>query len=221
MAKKKTVDTVVEDIYSTISALTKGQDIKLTDKDLKVFGEDMADALKQWALDDRIIAVGETGLDYFYAKESAESQREHFITHLKIAAEVNKPVIIHSREARDDTLAAIAQHAGSAAGVLHCFTDTWPMAKQAIDAGFYVSISGIVTFRNASELRDVVKKIPLDRLMVETDSPYLAPVPHRGKSNQPAYVRDVAQYIAELRGLSLDQLAEATTNNFNRLFFRS
>lgn len=178
------------------------------------------DALRQWALDDRIIAVGETGLDYFYAKDSAESQRAHFITHLKVAAEVDKPVIIHSRDARDDTLAAISQYAGSAAGVLHCFTDTWPMAKQAIDAGFYVSISGIVTFRNASELREVVKKIPLDRLMVETDSPYLAPVPHRGKSNQPAYVRDVAQYIAELRGLTLAQLAEATTDNFNRLFFR-
>ncbi|MBT5293827.1 MAG: TatD family hydrolase [Cellvibrionales bacterium] len=180
-----------------------------------------AAALKQWALDDRIVAVGETGLDYFYAKESAESQREHFITHLKVAAEVDKPVIIHSREARDDTLAAIAQYAGSAAGVLHCFTDTWRMAKQAIEEGFYISISGIVTFRNASELRDVVKKIPLDRLMVETDSPYLAPVPHRGKSNQPAYVREVAEYIAELRGISLEQLAEATTDNFQRLFFQS
>ena len=179
-----------------------------------------ADALKRWALDDRIVAVGETGLDYFYAKESAESQREHFITHLKIAAEVDKPVIIHSREAREDTLAAINQYAGSAAGVLHCFTDTWSMAKKAIDEGFYISISGIVTFRNASELRDVVKKIPLDRLMVETDSPYLAPVPHRGKSNQPAFVREVAQYIAELRDISLTELAEATTDNFQRLFLR-
>ena len=175
-------------------------------------------ALKTWAKDPRIIALGETGLDYFYAKQTAEVQRQHFITHMEIATEVNKPVIIHSREAREDTLDVISQYAGSAAGVLHCFTDTWSMARRALDQGFYISISGIVTFANASELREVVKKIPLERLMVETDSPYLAPVPYRGKSNQPAYVREVAEYIAELRGISLSALAEQTTANFNRLF---
>lgn len=177
------------------------------------------DELRKWASDKRIVAVGETGLDYFYAKESASDQQKHFITHLKVAAEVNKPVIIHSREAREDTLESIKKYAGSAAGVLHCFTENWDMAKRAIDMGFYISISGIVTFKNADALREVVKKIPLERLMVETDSPYLAPIPHRGKPNQPAYVREVAEYIAELRGIKLELLAEQTTANFQRLFF--
>lgn len=185
--------------------------------------EDMSNGLdvtelRAWAKDARIIAIGETGLDYFYAKQTAELQQQHFITHMEVAAEVNKPVIIHSREAREDTLDVIRQYANPAAGVLHCFTDTWSMAKRALDLGFYISISGIVTFANASELREVVKKIPLERLLVETDSPYLAPVPHRGKSNQPAYVRDVAEFIANLRGISLPSLAEQTTANFNRLF---
>lgn len=176
------------------------------------------ESLAQWAVDPRIIAIGETGLDYYYASDSAAQQQQFFAAHLQLAAEVNKPVIVHSRDARDDTLAAIKQHAGARAGVLHCFTETWEMASQALDMGFYISISGIVTFRNASELRDVVRKIPADRLMVETDSPYLAPVPHRGKPNQPAYVRDVAEFIAELRGVTYQQLAEQTTENFWRLF---
>ena len=175
-------------------------------------------ALKQWALDPRIIAVGETGLDYFYAQDTAALQQQHFATHLQVAAEVDKPVIVHSRDARQDTLTAIANYSGSAAGVLHCFTESWEMAKQALDYGFYISISGIVTFNNAYELREVVKKIPAERLMIETDSPYLAPVPHRGKSNQPAYVRDVAEFIANLRNVPLALLAEQTSENFQRLF---
>ncbi len=175
-------------------------------------------ALLEWGKDQRIVAIGETGLDYFYQKESAEQQMGNFITHLQVASEIDKPVIVHSRDAREDTLQAIDRHAGSAGGVLHCFTENWDMASRAIDRGFYISLSGIVTFRNAAELREVAKKIPLDRLLVETDSPYLAPVPYRGKSNQPAYVREVAQCIADLRGLSLDKLASHTTANFKRLF---
>ena len=176
------------------------------------------EALRGWAEDDRIVAIGETGLDYHYAKDSAERQRYYFAEHLKLAAAVDKPVIVHSRDAREDTLGLMVEHAGAAAGVMHCFTEDWSMAKRAIDQGFYISISGIVTFRNAAELREVVEKIPLDRLLVETDSPYLAPVPYRGKPNQPAYVREVAEFIADLRGIPYAALAEQTGANFQKLF---
>ena len=132
---------------------------------------------------------------------------------------LNKPLIIHTRDANQDTLDIMRAHnAQNCGGVLHCFTDDWEMAKQAIDLGFYISISGIVTFRNAAALREVVEKVPLDRLLIETDSPYLAPVPHRGKTNQPAYVEDVAYFIADLKKLSFKELAKATTDNFYDLF---
>jgi len=168
---------------------------------------------------DKVVAVGETGLDAFYAPETIAVQTQSFIDHVEVAVEVNKPLIIHTREAKSATIEILKNgHAEKVGGVLHCFTETLEMAKKAIDMGFYISISGIVTFKNASELRDVVKALPLDRLLVETDAPYLAPVPHRGKENQPAYVRDVAQYIADLKGVSLEELARVTSDNFYQLF---
>jgi TatD DNase family protein len=174
--------------------------------------------LMQYASHDRIVALGETGLDYHYAPEQAEKQKISFVHHLDAAAKLNKPIIVHSREAQQDTLDLIEAHCGPARGVLHCFTESWNMAQRALDLGFYISISGIVTFNNAEALRDVVKKIPLDRLLVETDSPWLAPVPFRGKSNQPLYLPKVASQVAETKGVSLDALAEATSENFFRLF---
>lgn len=166
-----------------------------------------------------VVAIGETGLDYFYSPESKEVQVKSFIEHIQVANELHKPLVIHTRDAREDTIALLKQYGGDkCGGVLHCFTENWEMAKAAIDLGFYISISGIVTFRNASELREVVKKVPLDRLLVETDSPWLAPVPHRGKQNEPAFVKDVAQFIADLKEVPLDKLAQATTDNFFELF---
>ena len=165
-----------------------------------------------------VVAIGETGLDYHYEPEAAELQQQSFRLHLEAAKITGKPVIVHTREARADTLALLREAALPQAGVLHCFTEDWEMAKAALDIGFYISLSGIVTFRNAEQLREVARYVPLDRILVETDSPYLAPVPHRGKENQPAYVRDVAEYMAVLKGVSLEQLAEATTANAERLF---
>lgn len=172
--------------------------------------------------EEKIVAIGETGLDYFYCKGDLSWQRDRFRTHLQAANEVGLPVIVHTRDARTDTLDILKEeNAQEFGGVLHCFTEDWNMAKQALDLGFYISISGIVTFRNADELRDVVKKIPMDRLLIETDSPYLAPIPYRGKSNEPKYVVKVAEKIAELKGISVEQLAEQTTNNFFSLFSKA
>lgn len=168
---------------------------------------------------DDVVAVGETGLDYFYASETREIQQVSFGQHIDVAKQVNKPLIIHTRDAVEDTISIMDKHnAEQVGGVFHCFTEDLAMAQKGMERGFYISISGIVTFRNAAALREVVKQVPLDKLLVETDSPYLAPVPHRGKQNQPAYVRDVAEFVAELKGVSLEQLAQQTTANFFDLF---
>ncbi|NRB25549.1 TatD family hydrolase [Shewanella sp.] len=167
----------------------------------------------------KVVAIGETGLDYFYANETKVLQQQCFEQQIELAVQVNKPLIIHTRDARQDTLNFLRNgHADKVGGVLHCFTENWEMAKAAIDLGFYISVSGIATFKNAGDLRTVMRKVPKDRLLVETDSPYLAPVPHRGKENQPAFVRDVAEFIAELRGESYEELAQYTTDNFFNLF---
>ena len=175
-----------------------------------------------WLLDElahpRVVAIGETGLDYHYEPEAAALQQASFALHLEAAKITGKPVIVHTREARADTLALLREAALPQAGVLHCFTEDWEMARAALDLGFYISLSGIVTFRNAEALRDVARKIPSDRLLVETDAPYLAPVPHRGKPNLPQYVREVAEYLAVLRGVSYETLVEQTGENFFRLF---
>lgn len=168
----------------------------------------------------RVAAIGETGLDYHYDPGSAAVQQAAFALHLDVARETGLPVVVHTREARADTLALLREAALPNAGVLHCFTEDWDMAKAALDIGFYISLSGIVTFRNADQLRDVARKVPHDRLLVETDSPYLAPIPHRGKPNLPEYVRDVAEYVATLRGVTYDAFAAQTGDNFRKLFSR-
>ncbi|MGL4546237.1 MAG: TatD family hydrolase, partial [Plesiomonas sp.] len=168
-----------------------------------------------------VVAIGETGLDYHYQPQTAELQKLRFRQQIDVAVELNKPLIIHTRDAQQDTLqllkAGRAEHCG---GVIHCFTEDLPFAEAAIDLGFYISISGIVTFRQATALKEVVKALPLERLLIETDSPYLSPVPHRGKQNQPAYVVEVAAHIAQLKGISLTEVAAKTSENFRNLFLR-
>jgi len=167
----------------------------------------------------KVIGIGETGLDYFRLSGDLEWQRERFRTHIRAAIEIDKPLIIHTRAAAKDTLRVMREErAENVGGVMHCFTESLEVAHNAIDMGFYISFSGLVTFKNAAALKEVAQQIPIDRILVETDSPYLAPVPYRGKTNQPAYVRYVAEEIARLRGISVESLAEATTDNFFRLF---
>ncbi|GAA4492601.1 YchF/TatD family DNA exonuclease [Pseudaeromonas paramecii] len=169
--------------------------------------------------DARVVAIGETGLDYFYGPEQIPQQQAAFRQHIQVARQLNKPLIVHTRDAKADTLQILKEEGAEAVGgVLHCFTEDWEMAQAAMALGFYISISGIVTFRNADALREVTRKLPLDRLLIETDSPYLAPVPHRGQQNEPAYVRDVAEYVAWLRNMQVYDLCEATSANFFRLF---
>lgn len=166
----------------------------------------------------RVVAIGETGLDYHYEPDSAPLQQASFRYHLQAAQQTGKPVIVHTRAARADTLDLLREADLPNAGVLHCFTEDWDMARLALDMGYYISLSGIVTFRNAEALRDVARRIPADRLLVETDSPYLAPVPHRGKPNEPQFVCEVAAALAQIRGESEQVLWENTTTNFHRLF---
>lgn len=175
--------------------------------------------LLAFAQDEKVVAIGETGLDYHYTPETKVLQQSLFTQQIEIANKVNKPLIVHTRSARQDTMDMLIEgKAENCGGVLHCFTEDWDMAKRALDIGFYISISGIITFRNAEELRDVVRKVPLDRLLVETDSPYLAPIPYRGKPNQPAYVRETCEYLATLKGVSTEELARITTENVQKLF---
>jgi len=180
-----------------------------------------ADQLVELAKRPEIVALGETGLDYYYNTETVEIQKAGFIAHLQASRETGLPVIVHTRDARQDTLDIIREHGDpSVAGVLHCFTESWEMAEQALELGYYISFSGIITFRNAESLRDVVKQVPMERILIETDSPYLAPVPFRGKKNEPQYVPEVAQMIADLKGLRLEEVAQISADNYNRLFYR-
>lgn len=177
------------------------------------------EALLDMADSEEVVAIGETGLDYFYSADTKSVQLTTFIDHIKVANKLNKPLIIHTRDARQDTLDLLKQYKDpSTKGVLHCFTENWQMAQAAIDLGMYISISGIVTFKTATELQDVVKMIPLENLLIETDSPWLAPVPYRGKPNQPGFVREVGEFVANLKGVTVDELAKVTTDNFYRLF---
>jgi TatD DNase family protein len=167
----------------------------------------------------KIVAIGETGLDYFRLTGDLEWQRKRFRTHIRAAINVGKPLIIHTRSAAEDTLRIMKEESTyQVGGVMHCFTETLDVALAAIDMGFYISFSGIVTFKNALQLKEVAQAIPLEKMLVETDSPYLAPAPFRGKTNQPAYVKYVAQEIANLRGNSLNEVMQATTKNFFTLF---
>lgn len=181
--------------------------------------EPTVDVLVKLAEHHKVVAIGETGLDYFRLTGDLEWQRERFRTHIRAAIVANKPLIIHTRSAAEDTIRIMREErANLVGGVMHCFTESLEVAQQAIALGFYISFSGIVTFKNAGQLKEVAKTIPLERILVETDSPYLAPIPFRGKTNQPAYVRYTAQEIAQLRGIGLEEVMVATTANFFRLF---
>ncbi|WP_406625741.1 TatD family hydrolase [Acidovorax sp. SDU_ACID1] len=181
----------------------------------------------------RVVAIGETGLDYYGMEDrkggrsvaDLEWQRERFRTHIRAARATAKPLVIHTRSASADTLAILREEGedgpgNRAGGVFHCFTETAQVARAALELGYYISFSGIVTFKNAQDLRDVAAFVPLDRLLIETDSPYLAPVPYRGKTNNPSYVPYVARQIAEVRGLSVEEVAAATSRNFEQLFLK-
>lgn len=178
------------------------------------------DELIALAQDTAVVAIGETGLDYFHMQgEQLNWQQERFRKHIAAAKSVRKPLIIHTRDAAKDTLQIMQEEkASDIGGVMHCFTENWDVASQAMDLGFYISLSGIVTFKNATAIQEVAKKMPLDRLLIETDAPYLAPTPYRGKPNVPAYVRYVAEFLAQLRDEPLEKIAEATTANFFKLF---
>lgn len=187
--------------------------------DYENLAEPQAAQLASLADHPKIIAIGETGLDYFRLKGDLEWQRDRFRQHIRAARQCGKPLIVHTRAAADDTLRIMAEEgAENAGGVMHCFTESWEVAEQAMEMNFYISFSGIVTFKNAVSLKDVAKRIKLEKMLIETDSPYLAPVPHRGKINQPAFVRHVAEEIAALRGISVDEIAAATSDNFFKLF---
>ncbi|RKZ36453.1 MAG: hypothetical protein DRQ37_04100 [Gammaproteobacteria bacterium] len=177
------------------------------------------DELAELAGRPKVVAIGETGLDYFRSTGDLDWQRARFRRHIQAAKQSTRPLIVHSRDAGNDTLDILEEErAGDAGGVMHCFVEDWESARRAMEIGFYISFSGIVTFKNAQDLKEVAKRVPLDRLLVETDSPYLAPVPVRGKPNQPAYVRHVAEYLAKLKGIDVDTVFAATTENFFRLF---
>jgi TatD DNase family protein len=184
--------------------------------------EPNVEQLVELAKHPRVVAIGETGLDYYRLQGDLEWQRERFRVHIRAAKQAGLPLIIHTRSSAVDTIRILKEEgADEVGGVLHCFTETWEVAQAAMELGFYISISGIVTFKKAIELQEVARLVPLDRLLIETDSPYLAPVPYRGKQNQPAWVRHVGESIADLRGISVNQIADATTANFFKLFARA
>lgn len=181
--------------------------------------EPTVDALVALAAHPKVVGIGETGLDYYRLQGDLEWQRERFRTHIRAARLASKPLVIHTRSAAEDTLRIMVEEGADAVGgVMHCFTETEAVAKAAMDLGFYISFSGIVTFKNASALKSVASQIPLERMLIETDSPYLAPAPHRGQTNQPAYVRHVAEEIACLQGLDVAKVGEQTSHNFFQLF---
>jgi TatD DNase family protein len=181
--------------------------------------EPTVDDLLTLAARPKVVAIGETGLDYYRVQGDVEWQRARFRTHIRAARTAGKPLVIHTRAAAADTLAIMREErAGEAGGVMHCFTETWEFARQVLDLGFHISFSGIVTFKNAQALKDVARRVPRERLLIETDSPYLAPVPHRGKRNEPAFVALVAREIAALRGEAPEAVGETTSRNFFRLF---
>jgi len=175
--------------------------------------------LVELAAHPKVIAIGETGMDYYRTPGPLEWQRERFRVHIRAARETGKPLIIHTRSASEDTLRIMTEEkASEAGGVMHCFTESLEVAQAAMDMGFYISFSGIVTFKNARQLKEVAQAVPLDRMLIETDSPYLAPVPFRGKTNEPGYVKHVAEEIARLKGVAVEEVGEATSRNFFQLF---
>lgn len=185
----------------------------------KINREPTVDEIVEWAMHPKVVAIGETGLDYYYNREPLDDMRERFRRHIRAARDIKKPLIIHSRNAREDTIRIMKEeNAKEVGGVMHCFTENLEMAEQAMELSFYISFSGIVTFKNAKDLSEVAKRIPLEKMLIETDAPYLTPEPFRGKPNLPQYVRYVAERIAELKNTNFDSVAEQTTKNYFRLF---
>lgn len=181
--------------------------------------EPTVESLVELAAHPKVVAIGETGMDYYRTPGPLEWQRERFRVHIRAARATHKPLVIHTRAASADTLRIMAEEkASEAGGVMHCFTESLEVAQAAMDMGFYISFSGIVTFKNAKELKEVAKAVPLERMLIETDAPYLAPAPHRGKTNEPGFVKHVAEEIARLKGVPLEEVGEATSRNFRRLF---
>ncbi len=198
-----------ENLYASVGVHPEHQDCIEPD----------VETLLQAAGHTRVLGIGETGLDYYWHKDRPKWQRERFRIHVRTARACRKPLIVHTREAAEDTLRILREEGANAVGgVMHCFTESQAVADEALALGFHISFSGIVTFKNARQIKEVAMNVPLERLLVETDSPYLAPVPYRGKPNQPAYVRYVAEEIARLRGMEIEALEQATTENFCRLF---
>jgi len=198
-----------DNIFGSVGVHPDYEDIK----------EPSVDQLVSLSKHSNVVAIGETGLDYFRLKGDLSWQRERFRVHIRSAIKSGLPLIIHTRNAQDDTINIMKDEgADIAGGVMHCFTESYDMAKKAIDQNFYISFSGIITFKNAQDLRDIVKKVPIDRILIETDSPYLAPVPNRGKTNEPSNVLFVAEKIAEIKNLSIEEVAFTTTENFKKLF---
>ncbi|PKO48440.1 MAG: DNAase [Betaproteobacteria bacterium HGW-Betaproteobacteria-4] len=196
-------------LYATVGVHPEYTDVEEPDED----------RLLALAAHPKVIAIGETGLDYYWQKDQPEWQRDRFRTHIRAAKRCGKPLVVHTRDSASDTLRVLKEEgADTVGGVMHCFTENWDIACRALDLGFYLSFSGIVTFKNATIVKEVAQKCPLDRLLIETDSPYLAPAPYRGKPNEPAYVKYVAEEVARLRGLTVDAVHEATTENFFSLF---
>jgi len=196
-------------LYATVGVHPEYTDVEEPDED----------RLVALASHPKVIAIGETGLDYYWQKDKPEWQRDRFRTHIRAARCAGKPLVVHTRDSAADTLRVLKEEgAETVGGVMHCFTENWEIASLALDLGFYLSFSGIVTFKNAAIVKEVASKCPLDRLLVETDSPYLAPAPYRGKPNEPAYVRYVAEEIARLRSLEIEAIHQATTDNFFSLF---
>jgi TatD DNase family protein len=184
--------------------------------------EPTVEELIELGKDEKVIGIGETGLDYFRSEGDLTWQKDRFRHHIHAAKALNKPLIIHTREAGQDALDMLhEENAGEIGGIIHCFTEDWEFAKRALDLNFYISFSGIVTFNSAKQIHDVAKKVPADRFLIETDSPYLAPVPHRGRPNYPQYVKHVAQTVADLRGIALNSVADLSTRNFYTLFKKS
>lgn len=210
--------TVLREIAETYPDITISAGVH-PNETLSLEDEPSEADLIQWASHPKVVALGETGLDYYRTEAGLDGQRERFRRHIRAGNYLQKPLIVHTRNAQEDTLRLLKEErADRARGVLHCFTETWEMAQKAMDMGFYISFAGIVTFKNAIEIQEVVKKMPLDRILIETDSPYLAPVPYRGKPNEPAYVRFVAAMIAELKQLSIEEVGRQTSQNFFDLF---
>ena len=220
-----TIGTDIEDSRKAI-AIAEGHDyiyaaVGIHPHDVKDIAdiEDISETINKLASNKKVVALGETGLDYHYMHSPAKLQQEHFRLEINVAKSMGLPVIVHSREAKEDTLQILKEeNIGTTGGVLHCFSGDMEMAEKAMEMGLYISFSGVITFKNARNILDIVKAVPLSRILIETDAPFLTPVPHRGKRNEPAFVRLVAEKIAELKGISLEELGSAVMSNASKLF---